>query len=143
MVWCLVILISSNLLFLHDSNYVILAYSFRDDSRRGGERSKEGWAFKAQDADDTDDNIRPWVSGFVESHGTEKANDLLRGAGLPRGYSHDNNNNWTIIFLDEILGMNETVGNDARVAFDTFVRDFHHNNQSTEGLKLYGFNAND
>jgi len=113
------------------------AYSFRDDSRRGGERSYEGWVFKAMDADETDDNIRPWVSGFVETHGTDKAKELLQGSGLPRGYqaSLDNNKNWTIMFLDEILGMNETKGNENRVAFDSFVRDFHFNkNQSIEGI---------
>jgi len=119
------------------------AYSFRDDSRRGGERSFEGWAFKAQDAEETDDNIRPWISGFVERHGDETAKRLLQGAGLPKKDYKDNNDptittdgkNWTIMFLDEILSVNKTKGNDARVAFDNFVRDFHFNkNQSTEGL---------
>jgi hypothetical protein len=109
------------------------AYSFRDDSRRGGERSFEGWAFKAQDADDTDDNIGPWVDGFVETHGKDKAKELLKGAGLPRGYE-GTGKNWTIMFIDEILGMNETKGNDMRIAFDNFVRDFHKNNQKTDGL---------
>ena len=42
------------------------------------------------------------------------------------------------MFLDEILGMNETKGNDNRVAFDNFVRNFHANNQSSEGLQ-YNF----
>jgi hypothetical protein len=109
------------------------AYSFRDDSRRGGERSVEGWAFKAQDAEETDDNVRPWIGGFVQTHGEERAKNLLQGAGLPRGYSANSNANWTIMFLDEILSVNETKGNDNRVAFDNFVRDFHFNkNQSTE-----------
>ena len=36
------------------------SYSFRDDSRRGGERSRETWEFQAEDQDDTDENIRPW-----------------------------------------------------------------------------------
>lgn len=111
------------------------AYSFRDDSRRGGERSFEAWAFKAQDAEETDDNIRPWIDGFVNQHGEEKAKDLLQGAGLPRGFNAENRKSWTIKFLDEILAVNETKGNDSRVAFDNFVRDFHlKRNQSTEGL---------
>ena len=120
------------------------AYSFRDDSRRGGERSFEGWAFKAQDVEETDDNIRPWIDGFIEKHGEENAKELLRGAGLPKGFHTKNaakgdiggsEKNWTIMFLDEILSVNETKGNDARVAFDTFVRDFHFNKkQSTRGL---------
>lgn len=110
------------------------AYSFRDDSRRGGERSYEGWVFKAMDADETDDNIRPWISGFVDTHGTDKATELLQGSGLPRGYQNASKN-WTILFLDEILGVNETKGNENRVAFDTFVRDFHfHKNQSIDGI---------
>jgi len=101
------------------------AYSFRDDSRRGGERSWEGWAFKAQDAEETDDNIRPWISGFVEKHGP-KAKELLQGAGLPRGYqAPDQSKNWTIMFLNDILSVNETKGNDNRVAFDNFVRDIY------------------
>lgn len=116
------------------------AYSFRDDSRRGGERSFEGWAFKAQDAEETDDNVRPWIEGFVKTHGEETAKALLQGAGLPRGFKNTNANggvstNWTIMFLDEILSVNQTKGNDSRVAFDNFVRDFHFNKkQSTEGL---------
>lgn len=109
-------------------------YSFRDDSRRGGERSFEGWAFKAQDADETDDNIRPWIKGFVEKHGTKTAQELLKGAGLPPGYKDakvENGKNWTIMFLDEILSANETKGNDSRRSFDNFVRDFHLNRQQT------------
>ncbi|KAL3935442.1 MAG: hypothetical protein SGBAC_009039 [Bacillariaceae sp.] len=102
------------------------AYSFRDDSRRGGERSFEGWAFKAKEGDDTDDNIRPWVDGFVEKHGPDKATELLQDAGLPRGMK-GNDKNWTIMFLDEILSVNKTEGNPMRVAFDNFVRDFHFN----------------
>lgn len=113
------------------------AYSFRDDSRRGGERSFEGWAFKAQDADETDDNIRPWVDGFVQTHGHDKASNLLQGAGLPRGFqaAAAQGKNWTIKFLGDILSANQTKGNDSRVAFDNFVRDFHfRKNQTTEGL---------
>ena len=53
--------ILSNLLFDVASIHIRIAYSYRDDARRGGERSREGWEFKARDADDTDDNIRPWV----------------------------------------------------------------------------------
>ncbi|KAG7345954.1 hypothetical protein IV203_005021 [Nitzschia inconspicua] len=131
------------------------AYSFRDDSRRGGERSYEGWVFKAMDADETDDNIRPWIRGFVETYGPDKSKELLQGSGLPpQGYqpasnpnnnNHNSNNknnnydknalNWTILFLDEILAVNETKGNDNRVAFDSFVRDFHlRKNLSLEGI---------
>jgi hypothetical protein len=92
---------------------------------------KEGWAFKAKDADETDDNIRPWITGFVETHGSKKAKALLHGSGLPKGHSGTGDKNWTIMFLDEILGMNETTGNDVHVQFDNFVRDLHlHNNKN-------------
>jgi hypothetical protein len=73
------------------------------------------------------------VDGFVETHGKDKAKELLKGGGLPRGYE-GTGKNWTIMFLDEILGMNETKGNDMRIAFDNFVRDFHKNNQKTDHL---------
>jgi hypothetical protein len=105
------------------------AYSYRDDSRRGGERSREGWEFKARDADDTDDNIRPWLGGFVEHHGKEKASSLLEGAGLPRDYKNKNETAWTIMFLDEILTRNASIGNDIRVEFDTFVQDMYKKKQ--------------
>jgi hypothetical protein len=54
------------------------SYSFRDDSRRGGERSREQWEYKAKtNGEETDDNIRPWLDGFVQAHGPNKANELL------------------------------------------------------------------
>ena len=109
----------------HYVGYIYIAYSYRDDARRGGERSKEGWAFKARDAEQTDDNIRPWFQGFVNTHGVEKAKELLQDAGLPKSYTNANDKAWTIMFLNEILQMNETKGNDVRVAFDNFVREMH------------------
>ena len=114
-----------------------VAYSFRDDSRRGGERSYEGWAFKAQEGIvDSDDNIRPWLGGFVAKHGDDKAKSLLKGSGLPKGYSNDSTKkNWTIMFIDEILGVNETKGGgDARVGFDNFVRKFYQNGKQLDGI---------
>jgi hypothetical protein len=109
------------------------AYSFRDDSRRGGERSFEGWAFKAQEGVETDDIVRPWVGSFVESHGPEKASELLDGAGLARGLQ-GNSKNWTIMFIDRILNDTKTEGNDMRVAFDNFVRDFHFKKNQTVNI---------
>eukprot|EP00934_Nitzschia_sp_Nitz4_P000737 Nitzschia sp. Nitz4//scaffold513_size4213//290//2075//NITZ4_009252-RA/size4213-augustus-gene-0.3-mRNA-1//1//CDS//3329553786//737//frame0 len=112
------------------------AYSFRDDSRRGGERSFEAWAFKAQDADETDDNIRPWVGGFVQEHGPTKAKQLLKGSGLPRGYLPISQKNWTFSFVDKILSSNQTDGNNpSQIAFDNFVRDYHlFHNRTAEGI---------
>jgi hypothetical protein len=107
-----------------------IAYSFRDDSRRGGERSFEGWAFKAQEGVETDDIVRPWVGSFVESHGPEKASELLDGAGLARGLQ-GNSKNWTIMFIDRILNDTKTEGSAMRVSFDNFVRDFHFKKNQT------------
>ena len=112
--------------------YYILAYSFRDDSRKGGERSREGWEFKARDADDTDDNIRPWIGGFVQEHGHPKATELLQGAGLDKTYKNPDDKAWTIMFLDEIMGVNETKGNNVRVEFDNFVREMHNKEKGTK-----------
>lgn len=112
--------------------YYTLAYSFRDDSRKGGERSREGWEFKARDADDTDDNIRPWIGGFVQEHGNNKAKELLQGAGLDKSYKNPDEKAWTIMFLDEIMGVNVTKGNDIRVEFDNFVREMHHKKVAEE-----------
>ena len=70
------------------------------------------------------------MDGFVQSHGPEKATELLRDAGLPRGMK-GNDKDWTIMFLDEIMSVNKTEGNPMRVAFDNFVRDFHSNEKQT------------
>jgi hypothetical protein len=99
------------------------SYSFRNDARRGGERSREGWEFRASDSEESDDLIRPWFASFVQRHGHDKAKDLLKYAGLPKTYKNPNATAWTILFLKEILGRNETVqGNDSRRSFDGFVR---------------------
>ena len=99
------------------------SYSFRDDSRRGGERSRETWEFQAEDQDDTDDNVRPWLSGFVETHGVDKAQSLLKGVGLPKNYRNKNEAAWTSAWLEDILKTNETEGtNPKNHEFDEFVR---------------------
>jgi hypothetical protein len=109
------------------------SYSFRDDSRRGGERSWEAWKFKSSDADETDDNIRPWLDGFVNSQGEEEAHNLLKGAGLPRDYKNEDIGPWHINTLDEILQKEEVTGNEPQIAFDTFVRNLYN---VTSKLKL-------
>ena len=65
------------------------------------------------------------MDGFVQEHGTSQAKELLQGAGLPRSYKNVNESAWTIMFLDEIMGVNHTQGNDIRVALDNFVREMH------------------
>jgi hypothetical protein len=114
------------------------SYSFRDDSRRGGERSREQWEYKATtNEEETDDNIRPWLDGFVQEHGPDKAKELLDGAGLPDGYQNANDNDgrgWGLSpdKLDKILSSDKTVANDNKmVAFDAWVRDKYKN---TDGV---------
>jgi hypothetical protein len=112
------------------------AYSYRDDSRRGGERCRECWAWKSHKGGYTDDNIRPWVGGFVNSHGPEKVTELLEGAGLARGMQ-GNDKNWTSMLKHEILSASNTKGDDSKVSFANFVRDFHSkkNHKSIEKSK--------
>ena len=75
------------------------SYSFREDSRKGGERSWEQWLFKAtNNVDETgDDVILPWLGGFIKVHGLEKANELLRDAGLPVWYQNPGDENWHLL----------------------------------------------
>ena len=104
------------------------SYSFRDDSRRGGERSRETWEFQAADEDDTDDNIRPWLEGFVNQHGARKTKSLLQGVGLPKDYKNTNNTAWKFQWIDRILERNETEGtNPKNHEFDEFIRSRYEN----------------
>ena len=104
------------------------AYSFRDDSRRGGERSREQWEYKATLNDEqTDDVIRPWIGGFVATHGATKARALLQHAGVPPQYVAPSarDPHWMLEKekLDAILATNETIAQDnKKVAFDAWVR---------------------
>lgn len=102
------------------------SYSFRDDSRRGGERSREQWEYKATTVgDNTDDNIRPWVSGLVKEEGEKTAADMLRDVGLPANYKNANNEKWGLLpeKLQAILSLNESATQDNKaVAFEEWVR---------------------
>jgi hypothetical protein len=51
----------------------------RKNDRRGKElgRNYEKWQQKANMADETDDAIRPWISGFVKEYGDELAGEML------------------------------------------------------------------
>jgi hypothetical protein len=63
------------------------AYSFRDDSRKGGERSFQAWQFKNVTSDmERNDMAATWLKGFMADVGAEKARRLLKHAGLPRTY---------------------------------------------------------
>jgi len=103
------------------------SYSFRDDSRRGGERSREQWEYKATtNGEGDDDVIRPWLEGFVRNVGNDKAKELLKDAGLPKGYRNVNESAWFLLpdKLHTILNNTSTLTNDnKRSAFDTWVRE--------------------
>ncbi|EEC47576.1 predicted protein [Phaeodactylum tricornutum CCAP 1055/1] len=59
-------------------------YSYRDDARDGGDaHSYETWQRKGSALVSTDDEIRPWIRGFVKMVGNGTALSLLEGAGLP------------------------------------------------------------
>lgn len=81
-------------------------YSYRNDSRKGAERSREAWEFRAfgnQVGPNRD--IVPWLDGFVKHHGQAKAAQLLQGAGLPPAYTHPPavDEEWNFVFAQEFL----------------------------------------
>ena len=91
-------------------------YSFRNDSRKGAERSREAWEFRALSGSGGDNNngddvsnkttdTVPWLEGFVKSHGDKVATQLLEGAGLPTTYSRspESNREWEFVFRDEYV----------------------------------------
>jgi hypothetical protein len=51
------------------------------DARTNAGRDDSTWEKKASVNDETDDNIRPWLSGLVEHEGLEQAKELLLLAG--------------------------------------------------------------
>lgn len=58
------------------------AYSYRNDARAGKRQCKSCYDEKGREAaKQMDDDIRPWLKGFVDSVGHEKAKLLLAGAG--------------------------------------------------------------
>lgn len=82
-------------------------YSFRNDSRKGAERSREAWEFRAfrSDKGGATMDIVPWLDGFVRYHGKQEASRLLEGVGLPAAYTHSPqaNSQWNFIFLKDFL----------------------------------------
>lgn len=61
------------------------AYWYRDDARKGSsQRSREDWESKASVAEvRNNDDLRPWVKGFVNYVGESLAQDLLQDIGPP------------------------------------------------------------
>jgi hypothetical protein len=106
------------------------SYSFRDDARRGGERSWEQWEYKAttvSDSDaDSDDTIRPWVQGLVDAHGADEARSMLQHVGLPPSYRNADSPSWHLLpeKLAAILSVPESTTQDNKaVAFEDWVRE--------------------
>ena len=108
------------------------SYSFRDDSRRGNERSWEQWTYKAMTlGENTDDNIRPWLSGLIENEGEEIAADMLQNVGLPANYKNGDDHKWHLVpeRLHEILSTDVTIKQDNKaVAFEDWVRQTYRKN---------------
>ena len=79
------------------------AYSFREDSRKGAERSCEVWEFRANySIAERSDRAATWLQGFYKHVGTEKANNVLQAAGIPKSYIPKEDKGWT--FQREKLG---------------------------------------
>jgi hypothetical protein len=103
------------------------SYAFRNDARRGGERSREHWEHKSTTTGDlTDDNVRPWLDGFVKSHGETEAKQWLQRVGLPESYHNPDDEKWKLN-ADRILEILNTaidpnVTDAKRLAFEDFVR---------------------
>jgi Glycosyl transferase family 2 len=68
------------------------AFSYRDDVRKGGLRTREKWEERsALKAGGINDAARPWIRGFVKMVGNDAAVELLKDAGLPPGYQKSGN----------------------------------------------------
>ena len=88
------------------------SYSARvHDARKNVQRSTEAWEFKnVVAAEESDDNIRDWMNGFVEYHGKTKAEELLEGAGHVAFQSdsivNDTKSEWHAEWADELKRSN-------------------------------------
>jgi hypothetical protein len=92
-------------------------YSYRNDSRKGAERSREAWEFRALFAKEgPNSDIVPWLQGFVEYYGTEHALQLLEGAGLPLSYTHPPrvDQQWEFLFKEDFLDQSKTSQYDSK-----------------------------
>jgi len=63
------------------------AYSYRDDGRRGSERTYKAYLERAQQKDVYEDKMSPWMPAFVENVGEVRAAFLLQNAGLDPEYN--------------------------------------------------------
>lgn len=69
-------------------------YSFREDARKGGERSREAWEFRAQVTALYDNHTYGWLKGFVDDQGLERSYRLLQHAGLPKKFVKNDTDAW-------------------------------------------------
>jgi hypothetical protein len=64
------------------------SYSYRDDARKGNEKNRLIWDYRSTLQDGgANDEVRPWIQGFVRLVGEDAACQLLRDVGLPVNYT--------------------------------------------------------
>jgi hypothetical protein len=75
------------------------AFSYRDDVRKGGQRSIAKWRDQSvMQEGGLNDDARPWIAGFAKMVGDDAAKELLRDAGLPRDFKKsENETGWEFI----------------------------------------------
>jgi hypothetical protein len=106
------------------------AYSFREDSRKGAERSREVWEFRAKNAsEERSDHAVTWLKGFYGEVGVEKANTVLQGAGIPKSYVPKDDSGWK--FQREKLAF--TGKHSVPKDFGEFLREKENSAKATEG----------
>jgi hypothetical protein len=75
-------------------------FSYRDDVRKGVERSMLKWEEQsAMQYGGYNDDARRGIKGFVSMVGEDVAMDLLRDAGLPRNYTKPTNDTADWVFI--------------------------------------------
>jgi len=71
------------------------AYSYREDSRKGAERSRETWELQSNTSNTKrSDDASTWLKGFYKEVGVKKANTVLEGAGIPKSYKREDDDGW-------------------------------------------------
>ena len=86
-------------------------YSFRNDSRKGAERSRQAWEFRAlSHLGGANYDILPWYQGFVQHHGQDKADAWLKQrtvlSSSEQKEKQQRNDEWSFLFEDEFLDKN-------------------------------------
>ncbi|KAI2506933.1 hypothetical protein MHU86_7525 [Fragilaria crotonensis] len=76
-----------NPFFLHHFIGSWEAYSYRDDGRRGSEKTYKAYVERAQQSGVYENKISHWMPAFVENVGKVRARVLLQNAGLDPEYN--------------------------------------------------------